>query len=89
MKRKGKEKAEIIFNVTDEVSGMPIPGVSVRVDGIDYPKAWAGKTDENGKFVISDAVVGRYKYKLVHEDYEPVEGEITPDMFHDVGDGNE
>jgi len=89
MKRKGKEKAEIIFNVTDEVSDMPIPGVSVRVDGIDYPKAWAGKTDENGKFVISDAVVGRYKYKLVHEEYETVEGEITPDMFHDVGDGNE
>ncbi len=62
-------------NVVDEVTGEPVAEVIVIVEALGLTFV----TDAEGKFVVQDVARGVYDLKLIHKDYERLEGDLTID----------
>jgi outer membrane receptor protein involved in Fe transport len=61
----------IVGTVVDKASGVPLPGVSVRVVGTDRRT----QTDASGHFVLEGLPVGRVVLALSRNDYQPAVSE--------------
>ena len=53
-------KGELEFTKTDLVTGDPLPDTKIEIFTEDGVKVFEGRTDENGKIIITDLPVGKY-----------------------------
>ncbi len=53
-------KGELEFTKTDLVTGDPLPDTKIEIFTENGVKVFEGKTDENGKIIITDLPVGKY-----------------------------
>ena len=53
-------KGELEFTKTDLVTGDPLPDTKIEIFTENGVKVFEGRTDENGKIVITDLPVGKY-----------------------------
>lgn len=53
-------KGELEFTKTDLVTGDPLPNTKIEIFTEDGVKVFEGRTDENGKIIITDLPVGKY-----------------------------
>lgn len=53
-------KGELEFTKTDLVTGEPLPDTKIEIFTENGVKVFEGRTDENGKIIITDLPVGKY-----------------------------
>lgn len=53
-------KGELEFTKTDLVTGNPLPDTKIEIFTENGVKVFEGRTDENGKIIITDLPVGKY-----------------------------
>lgn len=53
-------KGELEFTKTDLVTGDPLPDTKIEIFTENEVKVFEGRTDENGKIIITDLPVGKY-----------------------------
>ncbi len=64
-------QGSIVGTVVDAATGVPVPGVQVRIVGTSYKTV----TDNSGKFKFDAVPVGRYVLGLSRSDYQPAVSE--------------
>ncbi len=74
LKRIAENRGRIVFNVVDE-AGKAVQGALVEVDGMK------SVTNESGVAVFNNVEIKDYKYKVMKEGFETVEGIIKKEDF--------
>ena len=62
-------------NVVSDATGQPVAGVVVVVEALDLTVV----TDEQGRFVLDSVARGVYDLRLIHKDYQHLDGDLTID----------
>ena len=61
--------------VVDDATGEPVDGVVAVLEALDLTVV----TDAQGRFVLEDVHRGAYDIRLIHQDYQRLDGELTID----------
>ena len=61
--------------VVDDATGEPVDGVVAVLEALDLTVV----TDAQGRFVLGDVPRGAYDIRLIHQDYQRLDGELTID----------
>ena len=62
-------------NVVDDANGQPVAGVVVVLEALGLTVV----TDDQGQFVLDSVPRGVYNLRLVHRDYQRLDGDLTID----------
>lgn len=62
-------------NVVNDADGQPIAGVVVVLEALGLTLA----TDAQGQFVLDSVPLGEYNLRLIHQDYQRLDGDLTID----------
>lgn len=61
--------------VVSDASGLPVGGVVVVLETLGLTRV----TDAEGRFILNGVPRGEYKIRLIHQDYQHLEGDLTID----------
>lgn len=62
-------------NVVNDATGQPVAGVVVVLEGLGLTVV----TDDQGRFVLDSIPRGVYDLRLIHQDYQRLDGDLTID----------